>query len=51
MIIETVEWKCEKCGFVNGLQIDDEYGPVLSDICGGCDAVFDLDYLRATQTP
>jgi len=45
-IIETLEWECEYCGFVNGLQIFKDYGPVLSDICGGCDAIFDIEYLR-----
>jgi hypothetical protein len=45
-IIESIEWVCPECGFVNGLQIDDEMGPVLQDICGLCDTLFLISELK-----
>jgi hypothetical protein len=52
-IIDSLEWKCPDCGFINGLLITED-GPVSEDICGGCDLVLfiaDIRRLYQIDTP
>jgi len=44
--LESFDWLCPQCGFPNVLNIIEDDGPFISELCEECYSEFDIDWLR-----